>query len=66
MGFNLSWIFVDQIDFSELYAALDVRSTGEAADAYDLGTSEDERKKEPKQHRPTRRAYAARRWQQGA
>ena len=39
MGFNISWIFVDQIDLNELYAALDVKSTGEAADPYDLGTS---------------------------
>ena len=38
MGFNMSWIFVDQIDLNELYAALDVKSTGEAADPYDLGT----------------------------
>src|SRR5262245_43940258 len=34
----MSWIFVDQIDLNELYAALDVKSTGEAADPYDLGT----------------------------
>jgi hypothetical protein len=39
VGFNMSWIFVDQIDLNELYAALDVKSTGEAADPYDLGTS---------------------------
>jgi hypothetical protein len=39
MGFNMSWIFVDQIDLNELYAALDVKSTGEAADPYRLGTS---------------------------
>ena len=32
MGFNMSWVFVDQIDLNELYAALDVKSTGEAAD----------------------------------
>jgi hypothetical protein len=38
VGFNMSWIFVDQIDLNELFAALDVRSTGEAADPYDLGT----------------------------
>jgi len=29
---------VDQIDLNELYAALDVKSTGEAADPHDLGT----------------------------
>jgi hypothetical protein len=39
VGFNMSWIFVDQIDLNELYAALDVKSTGEAADPHDLGTS---------------------------
>jgi hypothetical protein len=39
MGFKMSWIFVDQIDLNELYAALDVKSTGEAADPYRLGTS---------------------------
>ena len=38
MGFNMSWMFIDQIDLNELYAALDVKSTGEAADPYDLGT----------------------------
>ena len=38
VGFNMSWVFVDQIDLNELYAALDVKSTGEAADPYDLGT----------------------------
>jgi hypothetical protein len=38
VGFNMSWIFVDQIDLNELYAALDVKSTGEAADPSDLGT----------------------------
>ena len=38
MGFNMSWIFVDQIDLDDLYAALDVKSTGQAADPYDLGT----------------------------
>jgi hypothetical protein len=38
VGFNMSWIFVDQIDLNELYAALDVKSTGEAADKHDLGT----------------------------
>jgi hypothetical protein len=38
VGFNMSWIFVDHIDLNELYAALDVKSTGEAADPYDLGT----------------------------
>ena len=38
MGFNMSWIFVDAIELDELYAALDVKSTGEAADPYDLGT----------------------------
>jgi len=38
VGFNMSWIFVDQIDLNDLYAALDVKSTGEAADPYDLGT----------------------------
>ena len=38
MGFNMSWIFVDQIDLNDLYAALDVKSTGKAADPYDLGT----------------------------
>jgi hypothetical protein len=39
VGFNMSWIFVDAIELDELYAALDVKSTGEAADPYDLGTS---------------------------
>jgi hypothetical protein len=38
MGFNMSWIFVDRIELDELYRAFDVRSTGEAADPYDLGT----------------------------
>jgi hypothetical protein len=38
MGFNMSWIFVDGIELDELYAALDVKSTGAAADPYDLGT----------------------------
>ena len=28
MGFNMSWIFVDAIELDELYAALDVKSTG--------------------------------------
>ena len=31
MGFNMSWIFVDRIELDELYAAFDVKSTGEAA-----------------------------------
>jgi hypothetical protein len=35
----MSWVFVDAIELDELYAALDVKSTGEAADPYDLGTS---------------------------
>jgi len=35
----MSWIFVDRIELDELYAAFDVKSTGEAADPYDLGTS---------------------------
>ena len=39
MGFNMSWIFVDGIERDELYAVLDVKSTGEAADPNDLGTS---------------------------
>ena len=38
MGFNMSWVFVDRIDLNELYAALDVKSTGEAADPLALGT----------------------------
>jgi hypothetical protein len=38
VGFNMSWVFVDAIELDELYAALDVKSTGEAADPYDLGT----------------------------
>jgi hypothetical protein len=38
VGFNMSWIFVDQIDLNELYAALDLKSTGEAADPYGLGS----------------------------
>jgi hypothetical protein len=38
VGFNMSWLFVDAIEPDELYAALDVKSTGEAADPYDLGT----------------------------
>jgi hypothetical protein len=38
VGFNMSWIFVDAIELDELYVALDVKSTGEAADPYDLGT----------------------------
>ena len=40
MGFNMSWVFVDAIELDELYAALDVKSTGQAADPYDLGTGE--------------------------
>jgi hypothetical protein len=36
VGFNMSWIFVDAIELEELCAALDVKSTGEAADPYDL------------------------------
>ena len=39
MGFNMSWVFVDEIELDELYAALDVKSTGQPADPYDLGTS---------------------------
>src|SRR5262245_10478074 len=35
----MSWVFVDKIDLNELYAAFDVKSTGEAAHPYDLGTS---------------------------
>jgi len=31
VGFNMSWIFVDRIELDELYAAFDVKSTGEAA-----------------------------------
>src|SRR5215469_9246150 len=38
VGFNMSWVFVDRIDLNELYAALDVKSTGEAADPLALGT----------------------------
>jgi hypothetical protein len=38
VGFNMSWVFVDQVDLKELYVALDVQSTGEPADPYDLGT----------------------------
>ena len=38
MGFNMSWIFVDETELNELYTALDVKSTGETADPYDLGT----------------------------
>jgi hypothetical protein len=40
MGFNMSWIFVDQIEPETLYEALELTPTGEAADPYDLGTSE--------------------------
>ena len=39
VGFNMSWIFVDGTELDELYVALDVKSTGETADPYDLGTS---------------------------
>jgi hypothetical protein len=39
VGFNMSWIFVDQVELNDLYAALDVKSTGETVDPYDLGTS---------------------------
>jgi hypothetical protein len=39
VGFNMSWIFVDRIELDELYSALNVKSTGEPADPYDLGTS---------------------------
>ena len=31
MGFNMSWIIVDAIELDELYAVLDVKSTGESA-----------------------------------
>jgi hypothetical protein len=39
MGFNMSWIFVDEIDREELYQALDLSPTGKAPDRHDLGTS---------------------------
>lgn len=40
MGFNMSWIFVDQIELSDLYEALDVKSTGEKpVDDYEFGTT---------------------------
>ena len=39
MGFNMSWILVDEIDQDALLAALDLVPTGETPDRYDLGTS---------------------------
>jgi hypothetical protein len=39
VGFNMSWILVDEIDQDALLAALDLIPTGETLDEYDLGTS---------------------------
>ena len=41
MGFNMSWIFVDEIDQNALFVALDLAPTDElSAEAkYDVGTS---------------------------
>ena len=39
MGFNMSWIFVDEIDEDALYEALDLSATHDTPDLYDLGTS---------------------------
>jgi hypothetical protein len=39
VGFNMSWILVDEIDQDALLAALDLVPTGETPDRYDLGTS---------------------------
>ena len=39
MGFNMSWMFVDEVTEEALYEALDLVPTGETPDRYDLGTS---------------------------
>ena len=39
MGFNMSWILVDEIDQDALLAALDLVPTRETPDRHDLGTS---------------------------
>jgi len=39
MGFNMSWIFVDEINEDALYETLELAVTGEAPDPHDLGTS---------------------------
>ena len=39
MGFNMSWVFVDEIKEDELYDALDLAATGITPDEHDLGTS---------------------------
>jgi hypothetical protein len=39
VGFNMSWIFVDQIDSDALYEAFELAPTAETPDPYDLGTS---------------------------
>ena len=39
MGFNMSWVLVDQINEDALYDALDLAATGVTPDEHDLGTS---------------------------
>jgi hypothetical protein len=39
VGFNMSWVFVDEINEDALYDALDLAATGVTPDEHDLGTS---------------------------
>jgi hypothetical protein len=39
VGFNMSWIFVDEINEDALYGALDLTATGVTPGEHDLGTS---------------------------
>ena len=39
MGFNMSWVFVDEVDQDALYTALDLVPTDLRPDHHDLGTS---------------------------
>jgi hypothetical protein len=39
LGYNMSWILVDEITEEALYDCLDLAPTGEMPDRYDLGTS---------------------------
>jgi hypothetical protein len=39
VGFNMSWVFVDEINEDALYNALDLAATGVTPDEHDLGTS---------------------------
>jgi hypothetical protein len=39
VGFNMSWVFVDEINEGALYDALDLAATGVTPDEHDLGTS---------------------------